>query len=168
MYKYVIAIAIAAVFLISGCDSDNSTGKNSMPVDSLNAEISGEITLNFKTAAVNILAVPNDSGQVLNISGELLTGAFDSYTIYMSYFDDKTGKTEIDLAGTDNFTRFEHTLGATGIKTIYGNNISGKINLTLNTKNSLAGTFNFKAYLDTDTTKYIEVKNGIFYYTTDN
>jgi len=167
----IIPASLVFVFIILigiSCSNPNSTPNNSKPIDSMVAEIHGDLELEFNTSAVNVMVFPKDSNQIIQISGTVLGGPFEVYTMYFAFLDDGSGNTQFGLDSTETFTRFEYTLGATTEKLMYLRNLEGNLSLTQNTKNTLSGNFNFRVTLIDDTTKYIDIKNGIFYYTTDN
>ncbi len=168
LFSSIIIIGFFTLLVNFGCSNPNSTPENSKPVDSMNADISGSIDFKFKSTTVNALTIPKDSSQIIQMSGTYVKGPFEIYTIYFAFLDDGSGTKQFSLDSTETFTRFEYVLGATTAKVIYGRNLTGNLTLTQITKTTLSGTFNFRATEILDTTKYIEIKNGIFYYTTDN
>jgi len=163
-----IFILVLSVLIFTNCESNtDSTPKNTVPIDSLQATISGEYNMDFHTTGVNLLTMSKtDTTAVYLLSGTMLVSPLEVYSVYI-LINWKDGQYEIDLAGTDGQTRFEFTAGATTLKVNLGFDVEGKVNITENSKHVLAGTFEFKAKTP-EKDKSITVSNGIFYYTDEN
>lgn len=150
------------------CEDGNKPNSNTTAAyDSLYAEISGEYELQMITSAVNVNLYPHGAMGTGNlISGTLPKGPLELYTVYVYFVDDGTGKTEYDLAGTEGFTRLVFNKGLIS-ETTYGMNITGSLTILKNNATELEGRFEYSA-TNPDSTKFIHVKNGYFYYTTEN
>jgi hypothetical protein len=162
MTIYFLTFIVFFAAIACSDDTSNTPTNNQDPIDTLTATITGELSLDFKSNAVNKNDYPNDTSTGMLFSGTMLVSPLELYNIYffIRQVDDVQRTFEFDDFG--DFTRFEKVLGATTLKTQYNRNISGSVTFTVMEEKLYKGSFSFSA--ETDGGGKIEVNNGYIEY----